>query len=110
MPTAKESSYSCDDVRRVEWFDQHYVCECLEGFVGLHCDGDVDDCAGSPCQYPYVCVDGVNSFSCECADDNPQCDGLEGWMVGVIVIVVVVVAAAVVAVVMVWAVRTGYVL
>ena len=28
---------------------------------------DIDDCQSSPCQNDGVCVDGVNSFTCNCA-------------------------------------------
>ncbi|KAL8577054.1 hypothetical protein ACOMHN_049914 [Nucella lapillus] len=103
----QSSAYTCQSTLRAEWFDRYYACNCSEGYEGLHCDGDVDDCAGDPCQYPYACVDGVNSFTCQCAADNPQCDGLEGWMVGVIVVGCLLLIALVAAGVLVWAVRTG---
>ena len=28
---------------------------------------DIDDCQSNPCKNDGVCVDGVNSFSCNCA-------------------------------------------
>ncbi|XP_030837243.1 fibropellin-3-like [Strongylocentrotus purpuratus] len=43
------------------------VCICLDGFTGGLCETDVDDCVGNPCGGQGTCVDGVNSFTCECA-------------------------------------------
>ena len=77
------------------------------GFEGLHCNGDMDDCLGNRCVYPYVCVDLVNSYSCECSSDNPECDGLEGWMIGAIVFSCILIAIIIATVCVVWAVRTG---
>ena len=28
---------------------------------------DIDDCQSSPCHNDGVCVDGINSFTCNCA-------------------------------------------
>ena len=50
---------SCDET--------NFTCRCDEGFEG---DGETctntDDCANSPCQNGATCVDGVNTFSCDC--------------------------------------------
>ena len=32
------------------------------------CETDIDDCAGEPCYNNATCVDGVNSFSCNCSE------------------------------------------
>ena len=83
------------------------MCNCSVGFEGLHCNGDMDDCAGDPCIYPYVCVDLVNSYSCECPSDNPECDGLEGWMIGAIVFSCVLLVVIIATICVIWAVRKG---
>ena len=40
------------------------------GFSGSLCEVNDDDCASSPCPSSSVCVDGVNSYTCICADDK----------------------------------------
>ena len=48
-------------------FLQSYNCFCKPGYIGKHCEEDVDDCASAPCQNSGVCTDGVDSYSCDCA-------------------------------------------
>lgn len=36
------------------------------GFNGLHCEHNIDDCPGHNCQNGGVCVDGVNTYNCQC--------------------------------------------
>eukprot|EP00795_Rhopilema_esculentum_P001778 gene1778-16265_t len=47
-----------------------YTCSCLLGFTGLNCEVNIDDCIarnGSlPCLNGGVCLDGINSFRCQC--------------------------------------------
>jgi hypothetical protein len=56
------------------------VCGCEDGYLlgtdETSCE-DVDDCADAPCLNGGTCVDGVASFTCECAD------GFEGEDCGV---------------------------
>ncbi|XP_063971397.1 fibrillin-2-like isoform X3 [Lytechinus pictus] len=40
-------------------------CDCVAGFNGTMCENNIDDCSPDPC-LNGVCVDGVNSFSCNC--------------------------------------------
>ncbi len=52
-----------------------YTCECKDGFSGLHCETDIDECASMPCQYG-ICTDLPGGFSCQCTVANtvpPQC-------------------------------------
>merc|ERR1711988_3066 len=44
----------------------NYTCACIVGFAGYNCEVDIDDCAEMPCQNNGKCVDGINSFVCEC--------------------------------------------
>jgi len=58
-------------------------CECPEGFDGLECANNINDCTAdggyqNNCTWPQLCVDGVNSWSCGCddgfeQDDNGDC-------------------------------------
>ncbi|XP_072239661.1 protein jagged-1b-like [Leuresthes tenuis] len=85
-----------------------YHCSCPEGFSGLNCQIDVDECLVNPCSHGGTCQDLVNSFKCICppqwtgktcvidaneCDDNPCvnakscrnliggyfCECLPGW-------------------------------
>ena len=37
---------------------------------------DVDECDSSPCQNGGTCVDGINSYTCDCDDGytGPDCE------------------------------------
>ena len=38
---------------------ESYVCVCV-------CFSDIDDCADGPCNNGGTCIDGVNSYICDC--------------------------------------------
>ena len=40
--------------------------QCLPGFTGVECEANIDDCMGVDCSGNGQCVDGINSFSCNC--------------------------------------------
>ncbi|XP_048258717.1 uncharacterized protein LOC124137708 isoform X1 [Haliotis rufescens] len=82
----KESVYNCTNYRRAEGFDLYYECACAPGWTGIHCEDDVNECSSSPCSRPYVCYNDVNRYYCACAKENPNCDGLQAWMIGLIVL------------------------
>ncbi|KAL3858358.1 hypothetical protein ACJMK2_012951, partial [Sinanodonta woodiana] len=41
-------------------------CICDDGYTGLCCSTDIDECASTPCQHGGSCVDGVNRYHCTC--------------------------------------------
>ncbi len=43
-----------------------YQCLCAAGYVGIHCETDVDECSSSPCQHDALCDDLVDGFTCTC--------------------------------------------
>lgn len=44
-----------------------FTCHCPDGFAGLNCTQDVDECQSNPCQGLRAhCVNGVNGYSCHC--------------------------------------------
>lgn len=58
-------------------------CDCVPGFKGVACDIDVDECNGtnstSPCQNNGTCIDGINSYSCNCTAGfiGPNCSHVD---------------------------------
>lgn len=40
----------------------------LPGFNGHLCQFDIDECASTPCKNGAKCVDGPNTYSCECTE------------------------------------------
>ncbi|XP_017295151.1 protein crumbs homolog 1 isoform X1 [Kryptolebias marmoratus] len=44
-----------------------FTCHCPDGFTGLKCDQDVDECQSNPCNgVKSACVNAVNGYSCHC--------------------------------------------
>ena len=41
-------------------------CECLDGFEGDRCEVNIDDCTDHTCQNGATCIDGIQSYSCQC--------------------------------------------
>jgi len=44
------------------------VCLCSAGFRGDQCQFNIDDCDAQPCLNNATCVDGINTFTCDCGD------------------------------------------
>ncbi|XP_070563210.1 uncharacterized protein [Ptychodera flava] len=44
-----------------------YICICEPGYEGAltNCSVNIDECASNPCQQDFLCVDGVNGYTCE---------------------------------------------
>ncbi|KAM8886098.1 protein crumbs homolog 2b isoform 2-T2 [Spinachia spinachia] len=44
-----------------------FTCQCPDGFTGLNCTQDVDECQSNPCKgIRSNCVNRVNGYSCHC--------------------------------------------
>lgn len=80
------SPYPCQDVQRATNFTQYYYCKCEPGWEGEFCEINIDECATNPCDSPYVCTDGINSYTCACHVSDPDCDALPPWVFALIAI------------------------
>ncbi|KAL0967934.1 hypothetical protein UPYG_G00260070 [Umbra pygmaea] len=45
---------------------REYICKCQDGFDGVHCQNNVNDCAGQPCKNGGSCRDLNGDFNCRC--------------------------------------------
>lgn len=52
-----------------------WSCLSVLGFSGLNCEVNVDDCPGHKCMNGGICVDGVNTYNCQC---QPEWTGI--WL------------------------------
>lgn len=41
-------------------------CFLSPGFAGQNCEDNIDDCPGNNCKNGGTCVDGVNTYNCQC--------------------------------------------
>ena len=46
--------------------DNQYECECVNGWGGRDCHINIDDCGGHLCQNNAQCIDGINTYTCQC--------------------------------------------
>lgn len=53
-----------------------YECRCQNGYVGVHCETNFDDCAPDPCKNGGVCSDRTDDFRCACPAgfEGKRCD------------------------------------
>lgn len=54
----------------------NFTCICNEGFSGIYCHENINDCISNPCRNGGTCIDKVNSFQCFCPDgwEGRLCD------------------------------------
>ncbi|XP_045459283.1 protein eyes shut-like [Melitaea cinxia] len=45
-----------------------YACYCIDGYTGVQCQTNWDECWSSPCQNGGTCIDDVASYNCSCLD------------------------------------------
>ncbi|XP_015607735.1 protein eyes shut [Cephus cinctus] len=45
-----------------------YSCYCIDGYTGINCDINWDDCWSNPCLNGGTCNDAVATYNCSCAD------------------------------------------
>jgi len=42
------------------------TCQCVTGYNGPTCDDDIDDCFFGACKNDGRCIDGLNTYTCNC--------------------------------------------
>ncbi|KAH8419353.1 hypothetical protein KR222_006509, partial [Zaprionus bogoriensis] len=45
-----------------------YSCYCIDGYTGIQCQTNWDECWSGPCQNGGTCVDGVAYYNCTCPE------------------------------------------
>ncbi|XP_039765026.1 protein eyes shut [Pararge aegeria] len=45
-----------------------YSCYCIDGYTGVQCQTNWDECWSGPCQNGGTCIDGVASYNCSCPE------------------------------------------
>lgn len=45
-----------------------YSCYCIDGYTGVQCQTNWDECWSSPCQNGGTCIDGVAQYNCSCQE------------------------------------------
>lgn len=43
-----------------------FLCDCFNGFIGLKCEINIDECLLSLCFNNVICIDRIGDFSCLC--------------------------------------------
>ena len=46
--------------------DNGYICVCKDGYTGLYCEEDVDNCVDHQCKNGGVCLDKADGYICDC--------------------------------------------
>lgn len=50
----------------VSTYHNSFLSPSVPGFEGHNCENNVDDCPGHKCMNGGICVDGVNTYNCQC--------------------------------------------
>ena len=45
-----------------------YTCNCPNGYNGVNCQINIDECNSNPCLNSGTCTDGINEYRCICAN------------------------------------------
>ena len=58
----------------------NFTCQCVVGYTGRTCEGNIDDCESATCPNNSMCEDGIDTFECICmpefeetVDNNNDC-------------------------------------
>ncbi|CAG9099918.1 unnamed protein product [Plutella xylostella] len=45
-----------------------YSCYCVDGYTGVQCQTNWDECWSAPCENGGTCIDGIASYNCSCPE------------------------------------------
>ncbi|XP_058854966.1 lactadherin-like isoform X1 [Acipenser ruthenus] len=68
QPNPCHNNAACEvtsKTRRGEVFSE-YICKCPEGYNGVHCQNNVNECATQPCKNGGTCRDLDGDYTCKC--------------------------------------------
>ncbi|KFD59834.1 hypothetical protein M514_13293 [Trichuris suis] len=43
-----------------------YKCICHDGWRGIHCDEDIEECKNNPCRHGGLCMETYGGYTCQC--------------------------------------------
>ncbi|XP_053960262.1 protein eyes shut isoform X2 [Anastrepha ludens] len=52
----------------IDGLNSSYSCYCIDGYTGIQCQTNWDECWSGPCQNGGTCIDGVAYYNCTCPD------------------------------------------
>ncbi|XP_060644695.1 LOW QUALITY PROTEIN: protein eyes shut [Drosophila nasuta] len=52
----------------IDGLNSSYSCYCIDGYTGIQCQTNWDECWSGPCQNGGTCVDGVAYYNCTCPE------------------------------------------
>ncbi|KAK1158105.1 lactadherin-like isoform X1 [Acipenser oxyrinchus oxyrinchus] len=68
QPNPCHNNAACEvtsKTRRGDVFSE-YICKCPEGYNGVHCQNNVNECATQPCKNGGTCRDLDGDYTCKC--------------------------------------------
>ena len=70
----------CLNGGRCSFTNTTIVCLCPQGFTGLNCEQDIDECSvnTNPCENNAACLNSIGSYQCICLPQNygPRCENI----------------------------------
>lgn len=67
----------CRHAGMIKTMKNHFL-SFMPGFNGTNCENNIDDCPGHQCANGGTCIDGVNTYNCQCP---PEWTGTENWYI-----------------------------
>ena len=52
-----------------------FTCQCAVGYTGSTCEVNIDDCVSVTCPANSMCMDGLNTFECQCLTGFEEING-----------------------------------
>ncbi|XP_065356020.1 myb-like protein P [Calliphora vicina] len=52
----------------IDGLNSSYSCYCIDGYTGIQCQTNWDECWSGPCENGGTCIDGVAYYNCTCPD------------------------------------------